>query len=1345
MIRLKRRTFLKGCAASAVVLMSPLPGHRAIAAASTDPRTLESLFRSPPDSARARTWWHWMNGNVSEVGITRDLEAMKEAGLGGFQLFQISGMPKGPVDFQGAEHTRLLKHAAAEARRLGLEFEMHNCAGWTSSGGPWITPELSMQQVVWTETYADGGQRLEIDLPRPFAKRDYYRDACVIAFPSLQGEAQAMRDLLRRLTSSSGPVDRTALDHSNIEGGLTLSPGADNTPGYLLLEFEQPFTARSVALFAKAAATGPGGGPRGSGPDCLLETSDDGVSFRPVHDFVSRRVVIDDSEADCPAIANFDAVTARFFRLSVRSATRVIDIKLAASSRIGQWTAKANYKSLTGKIIPGVTSAAPVSSDYAVNDGMVISPATVVDLSGRMDSNGRLAWDAPEGNWTILRLGSTTVGIENHPATDGGAGLECDKFSKEAIEFHFERFFGEMLPTLQAMSKDVVVGALIDSYEVGFQNWTPDFPEEFEERQGYSLLPFVATMTGRIVGSVETSERFLWDMRRTQADMMADNYYGRFAELCREHDMISFAEPYSGGPYEEMQAGSRVDVPMGEFWSAGSQSLLDETNLTLVSSIAHVNGKRIVAAESFTGQMVNAKWQEYPFGLKAHGDWIYTVGVNRFVFHRFAHQPHPDAAPGMTMGGVGSHFDRTNTWYTRAQSWFTYLARCQGMLQEGLYVADVAYFIGEDAPLINPSPRELNPALPEGCACDTINSEAVFQRMDVAEGRIVLPDGMSYGMLLLKDQATMTVPMLARLRDLVSRGMCLIGPKPERTPGLAGYPGADAELKSIADSLWGDIDGEAVKEGRFGEGRVFWGLSFDDIYRRLGLARDFACTAATGDAAIHYIHRKSGDADFYFITNHKRRAEELVCSFRIDGRQPELWDPVSGTITAAPVFEHGGGVTRMPIRLGPTASLFVVFRQATPGITYTSLAKDGTEIWNCENHPVPAPGRYPDVVDDFTLSLWLKPETDVSSMGFGNANMAIYPPAGGVVYGPGHAACGLTAGRSEVIVYERSEGAPAAVLSVQKPVSGWTHLAVVYAQGAPAVYINGERAAEGKASGKTIHPGLSEALLGDDALFYQGDMSEPVLTSRVLNDAEIRALAAAGAPAPEPPPAIEARGDAGLLIWQNGSYRLRSADGKAQTIDVAELPVPARIETPWTVSFPAGTGAPRSIELPQLMSLHQHELDGVKYFSGTAAYTNRFTLAANALQGDKRLYLDLGRVEVLARVLVNGEDLGIYWCPPHRIDITGAARAGDNRLEVQVTNLWPNRLIGDEQLPPENEYENSRIKAFPEWYLRGEPKPAGGRITFAANQHYAKDSPLLASGLLGPVVLRTAVAKTVDG
>ncbi|HXG33954.1 MAG TPA: glycosyl hydrolase [Bryobacteraceae bacterium] len=1346
---MRRRTFLQSCATALAVL------GRAGRSAQSGSAALEKGFVAPRESARPRTWWHWMNGNVSREGITLDLEAMKRAGIGGVQLFQVSsGIPKGPVPYGTPANAELVRHAIREAGRLGLELDLHNCPGWSSSGGPWVPPELSMQQLVWTETSVRGGGRVSIVLPRPPVRAGYYRDAIVLAFPSLPGEVRPLRDLLSRAAVNGAPVEADRLTAGGDSAGVDVVPSGPSGAGYLELELAEPMEVRSVSISSEPVPGLAPGLEFGSTAPLVLEVSEDGREYRKVCDvpIESGFFAALFGPSPAPATASFAAVRARHFRIVTRRPRRIREVKFSGAVRIPNWQAKANF------IGPGLGSYGPEGPppvpEVAVDGGSVIAPDSVVDLTGRMSPEGRLEWEAPPGNWTVVRFGHTSTGKQNSPAPDGGEGLECDKFSREAFDHHFRNFFGELLETLRPLAERGMAGALIDSYEAGMQNWTRSFPEEFRRRRGYDLWRYMPAMTGRLVGSREISERFLWDVRKTQAELVSQNYYGRFAELCREHSLKCYIEPYDAGMFDEMECGGHADVPMGEFW-LGQRN---HRSVKLAASVAHVYGKRVVAAESFTSV---TRWQEYPFAMKAVGDFMFTQGLNQYIFHRYAHQPHPDARPGMTMGPWGWSFERTNTWFEQAGGWLDYVSRCQFLLQQGLFVADLLYLAGEDSPVVTPPKAMLDPQPPPGYDWDTIDRQALLTRVSVEAGRIRLPDGMSYRVLVLPNRRTMTLALLRKLRELVAAGMVLVGPRPESSPSLAED---DAEVRRLAGELWGELDGKVRTERPFGKGHVYWGVSLSEVLPRLGALPDVMITSRSGDAPINWIHRRTAEADIYFVANRRRQTEEIVCTFRVEGREPELWDPATGRITRGIVFEGVREGIRVPLRLDPAGSVFVVFRAPAPRRHLVWVNKGGARILSARPYEVPRRGRYREVSGDFTVSVWVKPDFDIvltpagaeegQSFSFAAASYVFYPPAGEELYGPGHAACGLAAGRNGVVAYERARGRPVAVISAPAPLDGWTHLALVYQKGRPSLFVGGKLVARAAGSGRTVHPGLDEAFQEDGAAYFAGHSGKPQLFSEVLSESRIAELASGPIPLPEAPPDLElcpgARGS--VLVWENGEYELQDSAGGSRTMVVAGIEPPREIPGPWRVSFPAGTGAPPEVVLPELRSLHRHPDPGVRYFSGTATYRNEVILPRRP-GGERRLYLDLGWVEVIADVRWNGMALGTLWKPPYRVDVTEAATAGRNQIEIRVTNLWPNRLIGDEELPEEYDYGgggmfamisgSGGIREIPEWFAQGKPRPPGRRVAFTTWKHYSKGSPLLESGLLGPVKLRSAVRRVL--
>lgn len=738
---------------------------------------LENSFQHPPTETRPHTWWHWMNGNVSREGITADLEAMKRIGLGGAQIFNVSeNIPEGSVVYNSAEWRGLMKFAAQEASRLGIELCVHNCAGWSSSGGPWVTPEHSMQMVATSEARVKGPTRFAETIPQPKSNAGYYRDIVVLAFPT--------------------PKD---------------------------------------------------------------------------------------------------------------DAFRIADIR-----------AKALYEYKYGM--------QPASD--AVPAGAVVSPSSVVQLRA---ADGKVEWDVPAGDWTILRIGHTPTGAVNAPAPASGRGPEVDKMSREAFDAFWAGGMAPLIKELGPLAGKTLNNCLVDSYEVGCQNWTPRFREEFTRRRGYDPLPLLPVMTGRVIGSGEESERFLWDLRRTIGDLFAENYFSYFAETCRKNGLLSSVEPYDG-PFEGEQVGKDADIVMGEFWSNGGMS----SSCKLAAGVAHTYGKKFVGAEAFTAFPEVGKWTNTPASLKAVGDLMYTTGINRYIIHRYAHQPWNNVNPGMTMGQWGTHFERTTTWWEQGSAWITYLARCQSMLQQGRFVADVCFFAGEASPNGAPFDAALKA---KGYDYDACGTDVILTRMNVEDGRIVLPDGMSYRVLVLPDTAFMTPKTATKIKELVQAGATVIGPKPTKSPSASGGAAADAEVAKVAAEVWADCDGTRIKEHASGKGRVIWGSTPEAVLAQMRIEPDCTFTNASGGKPnAAWIHRIIGDADVYFVSNQKPRSEEFVCSFRVTGKVPELWHADSGTMEHPAVWSESGGRTSVPIWLGPSGSVFVVFRADANAKTVAHVA-----------------------------------------------------------------------------------------------------------------------------------------------------------------------------------------------------------------------------------------------------------------------------------------------------------------------------------------------------------------------------------------------------------------------
>ncbi len=1165
---MERRTFLKIVSSAGIIsLISPafaaeICKNKASVSSST---FLESAFRNPPFSSGVYTWWHWMNGNITKEGITRDLEAMKANGIAGYQLFEAgSGIPIGPVESISNEWIELVLHTLKESERLGLEFAMHNCPGWSSSGGPWITPDKAMQKVTWSETRLTGGKQIRMQLPTPKHMFDYYVDTYCLAVPA---------------------------------------------------------------------------------------------------------------------------------------------------------------------------------------DKEIIPKSSVIELSNQLDKNGFLIWDAPVGDWLIMRFGQTARDQKNKSAPSKSTGLECDKFSIEALDYHLDCMFKRLMPTMEKIAKRSKIGLLIDSYETGDQDWTRDMPVYFEQRRGYALIPFLPVLANKVIESEKVTQRFQFDFRRTKADMFADRYYSHFQKRCKEQGIITYTEPYGGNMIEELQVAQRLDINMGEFWC--NQTMLWANyryNRTVkqVASIAHTLGGKVVGAEAFTSEPDADKWLLYPYALKSLGDYMFTRGLSRIYFHRYAHQPHPTAAPGMTMGPWGLHFDRTNTWWKPGKAWINYLNRCQHIFQSSTFYGDILYHSGDDSFGATIEPEQTLLAPPEGYDYDQINTE-ILEKACIKNGKIILPatgfDG--YKLLVLLKSETMSLRTLQLLAQLVEKGMVLVGQKPQHTLGLIDGE-KESEFNALVRQIWQHPN---VHEGN----------DLHSILHQLNISPDFIYHSITGSSAVHAIHYQQNETEIYFIANRKRMYEKGTAHFRIKGYIPELWNPYTAEILQCPVYKTDKEGIEIPLNLAPAESMFVVFRKADKQQAWTAMKYNGTPLFpTTDNCSTKSP-----LATNFSITFWIKPEADIAiteEQEHGEMRtrfFAIYPQNGEQRYGKGHSTVGLSVGRNGIVVYERTVNNKA-VYRHAMPLSGWTHFALIYKNNTPNLWINGECIGVGKTSDTIVHLDTNGSDPLSKADTYEGGLCNFNTYSFAIGETDIISLYQKGVPSPlqENEHILSWLPNHQFVAWKAGVYEFVTERTILQKyIDI--LPASIPLEGPWTVRFPQNMGAPDEITLNGLHSLHLENDFGVRHFSGTMVYLYSLSLSSIYLQDNLCLRLDLGRVEVIAEVLVNGKCAGICWAPPYTIDIQQLLCDGDNTIEVRVTNLWVNRLIGDEYLPEENTYNfqpvsdkysasrNGGIKKLPEWYVHGKPKPAGGRIAFTTWKHYDKTSPLVESGLLGPVVLTVGKIESI--
>ncbi len=936
---------------------------------------LEAAFQHPPEAAHPWVYWYWMNAAVSREGITADLAAMKQAGIGGAYLMPIRGATTPPQFAPPAQQLSplwwdMVRFAMNEADRLGLKLAMQDCDGFATAGGPWITPELSMQKVVWRETSFKNGGHFDGALPQPPANENYYQDIAVLAFPTPAGSDVS--------TDTITPTITTNLP--NVNAQMLATPGNTQSvrvsaPGWVQYAFDQPFTCRSITLRK--------GGNNYQANRLLIEVSDDGEHFRSLGRLVAPRAGWQDDDADVThAIV---PTTARFFRFTYDPAgsepggedldsakfkigLKLQGITLSGSPRVNQ------YEGKTGE----VWRVSRPTTTTQVPDNECVPLRSILNITDHLTADGHLVWDAPPGNWTILRIGHTSTGHQNETG-GGGRGLECDKFNPEAVRLQFDHWFGETIRQVgPALAGRVLKVFHVDSWECGSQDWSPVFRAEFTRRRGYDPVPYLPIMAGIPVQSADVSERFLHDVRQTIADLLEDNFFGTFESLAKAQGCVFSSEAVAPTMVSDnLRHFSTVDIPMGEFWLRSPTHDKPNDILDAVSG-AHIYGKALAQAEAFTE--VKLGWDESPAMLKAPGDLNYAIGINRFVFHVFVHNPWLDRQPGMTLSGIGNFIQRDQTWWKPGRAWVEYTQRCQALLQTGTPVADIAVFTGEEIPSRAVLPGELVSTLPglfgaegfvsetqraanvgqpqhsepegivasdnitspaesidplHGYAYDSINRDALLRLAQVRNGRIELPGGASYTVLVLPAARPMSPAVdemspevVTKLRELVQAGATiLVSAPPARSPSLQNYPASDTAVRQTAEELW--PTGNSPRQ--VGKGRVLATPFTETSLDSLGIARDVIVTDATGRHAegIAWNHRTAPGLDIYFISNQRDSVQTIQLSLRTAGRVPELWDAVTGETRRANEWRIENGRTVLPLRLEASGSIFVVLREAT--------------------------------------------------------------------------------------------------------------------------------------------------------------------------------------------------------------------------------------------------------------------------------------------------------------------------------------------------------------------------------------------------------------------------------
>lgn len=1064
--------------------------------------TLRDGFQTPPDSAKPRVWWHWLGNNVTADGIDKDLAWMRRVGIGGFQLFsgnlETPLLVDKPVVVFSPEWRAMVRHAAERADALGLEMTMAASAGWSETGGPWVKPEQAMKKLVWSETVITGAKRFHgrlpspptgngpfQDMPMPPELRlpppppvpgarprppttaqgpspSYFSDVAVVAY-RLPDAVVPLGSLKPRISSSAG--DAAILSDGRYDAPLRLEQKTpDGQLAWVEYTFDKPVSLPAVTLAATIEDP-----LNALSPSGVVEVADENGTFRDLVRVAPQEPVAFPATAPVRTVALPEASSRRWrFRLDPippqalalpgmpqQTVHAVTELRFETEAMVDRWQAKAAYDTMrsydTG---PQPVRPAP-ARDHVVN------------LTARIGADGTLDWTPPPGRWQVLRIGYSLTGAKNHPADPEGTGFEVDKLDAVAVRAYLEGYLGPIDQALGDLrGAKGLKNLLTDSWEAGQANWTPALPAEFKRRRGYDLTPWLPVLTGRVVGSAADSERFLWDFRRTIADLLAEAHYKTIRDFAHEKGLGYYGEamgtrlPTTG---DGLLNKRYTDIPMGEFWQMPPGAPSDPahtSDIAEAASAAHFYGQNLVAAEAFTALPFMPPFTATPAALKPFADRFLARGVNRFVIHTSVHQPSDDLRPGITLGPFGQYFTRHETWAEQAGAWMSYLSRSSYLQQQGRHVADIAWFVGEGGAISAPDPDRLSPALPKGYRLDFVARDAVTELLSVKDGQLLAPSGVAYRLLVVPPDARsgdlkLSLAVLRRLRDLLNQGAAVLAPRPTGSTSLSDDP---AQVAALIGELWG---ADTPIPRSIGKGRLYPAPDIAAALADRGVAPDLTMTGAM-DADIVWSHRRTDDADIWFVANQKDRAESVTLSLRGDGRDVSLWHADSGAVEPAP-FRQDAGRTSVPLTLGPNQAIFIVQRGSAP-----------------------ATAR---------------------------------------------------------------------------------------------------------------------------------DVATPV---------EAESLALSGV---------------------------------------------------WTLFLPKGQAMPDSVPLPKLGLWNDMSDPAVRHFSGTATYATEVKLPA-AWAG-KPVWIDLGTVHEVATVRVNGTEAGIAWKQPYRIDVGPLLKAGTNKLEVAVSNLWPNRIVGD--------------------------------------------------------------------
>ena len=921
-----------------------------------------SYFEPTQETAKPWIYWYWMKSAYSKEGITADLEAMKQAGIRGAYLMTIKGpgdepLMNPPVIQLSKEFWDLVRWALQEADRLGMKIGFHPADGFAVAGGPWITPELSMQKVVWADTVVNASATKNLKLPVPTHYKDYYKDIATFAIPVKKAFKTSV-EAQPKVTTTTNENASFLTDASKETTQFRMSES-----GYIQYEFKEVFQCKSIQIETQ--------GNNYQAHRLQIEVSDDGINFKSLGRLETPRSGWQDTDAFYTHSLSAKAKYFRFVYNPESSEPGAEDLDMAKWNSplkvtkiiLSEEPLIDNYQGKSG----AVWRISSRTSEQQIPNADCVNTEQMVNISQYVDGNGILNWNATQGQWRIIRFGHTSTGHENATA-GGGRGLEVDKFNAEAVRFQLDHWYGEMRRVAgKELASKVVEILHMDSWECGSQNWSPVFQEAFKAKRGYDIVEYLPVMAGIPLDSAEKTEQILYDVRKTIAELTSENFFGTLKEEAVKTGVKFSTENVAPTMTSDgLLHFKYVDYPSGEFWFRSPTHDKPNDMLDAING-GHIYGRDIIQAEAFT--QLRMDWDEHPGNLKTMADRNYALGINRFFYHVFMHNPWLDRKPGMTLDPIGTFFQRDQTWWKPGNAFFEYCKNVQFQLQKGKPVIDFAVFTGEDIPSRSVLPDRLVPFMPNvfgaervasekirlknegqpsarmpkevkytknstdlsqwvnalnGYKYDSFNSD-VLMNAEVVNGKVVFRNALTYNFLVFPDSRKMmptnmlSLEVAEKMVALVKAGATIfVGKKPTN---MANLKTDKAKWQHVVDELWPETN---QKQWNLGNGKVIQLPYLGANFSELGVSPNVLV-----DKDMAWTQRVSADENIYFLSNQKEETRTLEVSFRIAGKEPVLYHPISNETTSLHNWKVENGRTIIPLQFLPNEAYFIIFKEKT--------------------------------------------------------------------------------------------------------------------------------------------------------------------------------------------------------------------------------------------------------------------------------------------------------------------------------------------------------------------------------------------------------------------------------